>query len=322
MCLTQDEFWEKKVTELNVPVTWIGNWRSKLARVVALVKVLRRNPPDVLQSQHFYTNLYVAAAARMLGISEIAALRNDGISEVQANGALLGRLSLRVPRMLVANSQAAIRNAIALGVPNLRLHLLANVVDTAQFKPALREPKPAVTLVTAGRLVEQKRIDRFLRIVMNIKQHSQFPIKAIIVGDGPLRSQLERQAAQMNLLPQVVEFRGTTKDMVGIYKEADIFVLTSDFEGTPNVVLEAMSCGLPVVATQVGGVSEIIMPDETGSLADAGDEVQLTNNLLNLVQHAERRIEMGVNARNYILANHSPMRLPSRLAEIYEVALS
>lgn len=322
MCLTRAEFWEKKVTELKVPVTWIGNHSSKLARVVALIKALRRNPPDVLQSQHFYTNLYVAAAARALGIHEIAALRNDGISEMRANGPLLGRLSLRLPRVLVANSRTAIRNAIALGVPNERLHFLPNVVDTLQFKPEVREPKPTVTLVTAGRLVEQKRIDRFLRLVMNIKRYSQFPIKAIVVGNGPLRGELELQAAQMNLLPEVVEFRGAIADMASVYREADLFVLTSDWEGTPNVVLEAMSCGLPVVATRAGGMAEIIQPGETGDLADVGDEKQMISIMLNLVNNLEQRMYLGSNARNYILANHCPTRLPSRLAEIYEVALS
>lgn len=322
MCLTRDEFWEKKVTELKVPVTWIGNHQSKLARVVALVKALRRNPPDILQSQHFYTNLYVAAAARALGIREIAALRNDGISEMRANGPVLGRLSLRVPRLLVANSRAAIRNAIALGVPDARLHFLPNVVDTLQFKPEPREPKRTVTLITAGRLVEQKRLDRFLRIVMNISRHSQFPIKAIIVGKGPLQSQLEMQAAQMNLLPDVVEFRGAIDDMASVYQEADLFVLTSDWEGTPNVVLEAMSCGLPVVATRAGGIAEIIHHGETGDLVDVGDEDAIAKYLNILIGNRELRLQRGIRAREYIESNHSPQRLPTLLAEIYQMAVS
>src|SRR5262245_34162836 len=93
VCLTQNEFWEKSVKDLNLPITWIGHIKSKSSRVLALIKALRNARPDVIQSQHFYTNLYAATAARILGTREIAALRNDCVSEVRANGRLLGGLS-------------------------------------------------------------------------------------------------------------------------------------------------------------------------------------------------------------------------------------
>lgn len=320
--LTRDEFWEKQIRNLSIPVTWIGAWPSRLARLVALVNALRKDPPDVVQSQHFYTNLYATAAARWLGLREIAALRNDGISEVQANGRLLGRLSLRVPRMLVANSRAAMRNALAMGVPDWRLHLLPNVVDTDQFKPEPRAPEPVTTLLAAGRLVEQKRMDRFLRVVNELRRQTRLPVKALIVGEGPLQSRLQKQAAEMGLLPDVLEFRGGVAEMASVYREADVLVLTSDWEGTPNVMLEAMACGLPVVATRVGGVADIIRSGETGRLVATDDEPAMTRALLELVAEPRLRARLGTNARVYVQSNHSPQRLPLRLAEIYEVALS
>jgi glycosyltransferase involved in cell wall biosynthesis len=322
MCLTRHEFWEKAVGDLNIPITWIGKRQSKYSRVVALVRALRKEPPDVIQSQHFYTNLYAAGAARALGIREIAALRNDCFSEVRANGPVLGRLSLRLPRMLVANSQAAIRTAVTMGVPDARLCLLPNVVDTVLFKPVARDRRDSITLITAGRLVEQKRPDRFLRLLRNLRQHSRTPVKGLVVGDGPLRGELERTAAEMGLLPDVVEFRGVEEDMASAYRNADLLILTSDWEGTPNVVLEAMASGLPVVATSVGGIGEIIKSGETGELTVAGDDAEVMRIVLGLINDSGLRTRLGSSARTFIEANHSLQRLPHRLAAIYEASLS
>jgi glycosyltransferase involved in cell wall biosynthesis len=322
LCLTRGEFWEESMRKLGVPITWVGQEGSRLARLGRIVSTIRRNPTDILQSQHFYTNLYAAAAARIVGVSEICAIRNNGISEVRRNGAVLGRLSLRAPRMIVANSRAAIRNAIALGVPANRLHLLPNVVDTDVFKPGHRRADGKIRLIAAGRLTEQKRMDRFLTLLSRLRAQSPVPVSGILVGEGSQRTMLEEQAARLELLPDTVDFRGAVADMVPVYAQGDVFILTSGWEGTPNVVLEAMSSGLPVVATRVGGVPDIIRHGETGLLVDADDDEALANSVLALISSPEERVAMARRARAFVEANHSPHGLPRLLAGIYEAALS
>jgi glycosyltransferase involved in cell wall biosynthesis len=251
-------------------------------------------------------------------------MRSDCISEVQASGALLGRLSLRVPRTIAANSQAAIRNAISLGVPSGRLQLLSNVVDTDRYTPAdARKAGGPVHLIAVGRLDRPKRFDRFLTILARLRTLTATKIKATIVGEGALRAVLERQAGELGLLDGLVEFRGSVSDMAAVYREADILVLTSDYEGTPNVALEAMASGLALVATRVGGVQEFVRHEQTGCLVDAGtDATPLVSQVLRLINDEHMRIEMGHRARAYVFANHSPERLPSALRNVYEVALS
>jgi glycosyltransferase involved in cell wall biosynthesis len=322
LCLTRGEFWEDRIRDLRIPITWVGRQEARFLRFARIIAELRKDLPDVVQSQHFYTNLYVVGAARALGLREIGAVRNDGISEVKATGAVLGRLSLRAPRLLAANSRNAIRNAAALGVPSPRFALLPNIVDTDQFKPGVRSEAGAVRLLAAGRLVEAKRFDRFLSVTAALRRHSSKRIKAIIVGDGPLRSELEMQASALGLWPEAVEFRGLLPDMRAIYREADLFVLTSDWEGTPNVVLEAMASGLPVVATRVGGVPEVVRHGETGFLAEPADETALIRSLLTLVESPERRSEMGDNARRHMVNSFSSSRLPVYLNELYKLALA
>jgi glycosyltransferase involved in cell wall biosynthesis len=321
LCLTRGEYWEHKIRALGVPITWIGQRGARALRLSRIIQTLRQQPSQIVQSQHFYTNLYAATAARVLGLREIGAMRNDAVSEVRANGALLGRLSLRTPRVMAANSQQAIGNAIRMGVSASRLHFLPNVVDTELFKPAPRAASEVVRLITVGRLTEQKRMDRFFSILASLRQKTGKEIKATVVGDGPLRQELEQQAARLGLLPDAIEFRGKVADTSTVYREADIMVLTSDYEGTPNVLLEAMACGLPVVATRVGGVPEIVRQDETGKLVAAGDENAMTEALLMLTNNPSRRRELGARARQFVLNNHSPVILPQRLASLYEAIL-
>ena len=98
LCLTQREFWETRIQDLGVSVTWAGESSSRLMRLRRILSELRQHRPDVLQSQHFYTNLYVALAARALGLREVGAVRNDVFSEIADGGRLLGRFSGRNPR--------------------------------------------------------------------------------------------------------------------------------------------------------------------------------------------------------------------------------
>ena len=103
-------------------------------------------------------------------------------------------------------------------------------------------------------------------ILAQVREKSSSPVKGILVGAGPLREPLERQAAGLGFSPETLEFRGEVHDLTPVYREADILALTSDWEGTPNVVLEAMASGLAVVATKAGGISDIVQHGKTGFL--------------------------------------------------------
>lgn len=320
-CLTSGEFWEEPLRDLGIRITWIGQHQSRLWRLARLIDELRRDRPAIIQSQHFYTNLYVSAAARVFGLREVGALRNDCLSEVQSIGQTMGNLSLRLPRFIAANSQTAVSRATELGVSNDRLHLIGNVVDTAHFMPVSRAANEPVRIAAIGRLVRQKRFDRLLSVLAQLRAQSPHPFRVVIAGDGPLRERLEKQSAELNL-QNTVRFIGAVADSREIYREAEIVVLTSDWEGTPNVVLEAMASGLPVVATKVGDLPNFVDEGETGYLARTEDEQKLVAALLKLLHNPNLREALGRRAREQIVARHSPQQLPQRLQNLYEAVLA
>jgi glycosyltransferase involved in cell wall biosynthesis len=201
---------------------------------------------------------------------------------------------------------------------------LPNVVDTEWFKPSDRSPEEPFTLIAVGRLGRPKRLDRFISILHRLRNNFGLNVRGWIIGSGrqdeDLRVELESQARRLGLLPDIVQFGGTVSDMRSVYHKAATCVLTSDFEGTPNVLLEAMASGLPVVATQVGGVPEIVQHGRTGFLAEPDDLDGLVAPLVELVKNSELRMDMGRRARAFVEENHSLQRLAAYLSRLYELA--
>ena len=128
-------------------------------------------------------------------------------------------------------------------------------------------------LVAAGRLAQIKRIDRLLRVFAAV--HAAHPeTRLCIVGDGPLRPELEAQAASLGL-GDAVRFAGWSDAMPVWHAASDIVVNSSDSEGTPLVLIEAAASGRPAVATRVGGVPDVVVEGVTGWLVDREDEAAL-----------------------------------------------
>lgn len=323
LCLTKGEPLEAEIRALGIRVTWVGASRWRPIRLYRVIKELRREPAHIVQSAHFYTNLYVAVAARLLGIKSIGAVRNDLTSELKVHG-FMGWAQLHLTRHLITNSELARRRAIDEGIKPEHIDVVPNVVDAngAQGQ-ANGNGNGAMRILFAARLTDQKRPDRFLQALRKIAEsRPDLNFRGIIVGDGPLRPRLEELADSLCLRPKYLEFMGELADLKPAYDKSDLVVLTSDWEGTPNVLLEAMSRGLPVVATNVGGVPELVRNGENGILVDTHDADSVASSLITLIENPQLRISMGASGRQVALEKHSPRRLAERLISVYEKALS
>lgn len=326
LSLDRGEFWEDKIRQLGVPVTCIGDQSSRMKRLVRVFREVRKFSPDFLQSQHFFANSYVGLTGRIRRLKSIGAMRNNGRSELRESGRFGGWLNLHTPVTIAANSRMAIECAVEHGLPASRLHFLPNVVDTDLFQPRAISSENPVTLIAVGRLVKQKRLDRFISILGRLRGEFGLNVKGLIVGPGccneDVRPELESQAGAAGLSSETLELRGAVSDMRPVYRGASVCVLTSDYEGTPNVLLEAMASGLPVVATRVGGVPEIVRHGITGLLFEPGDLEGMIAALVELLRNVELRTKIGNQARDHVKVNHSLERLPVYLSELYESALS
>lgn len=322
LCLTKGEYWERHISNLQIPIHYIGTSRSRLARVLRIYKIVRRIRPHVVQCQHFYTGIYAATAAKCLRIPSIGAIRSNGFGEIQANGPIWSYLSLTLPNWIAANSEEAIRNLCSLGHNSSRFLLLPNVIDTTHFRPAPRSrSENQFVILGVGSLEKVKRFDRFLTIVASLRNRIGITLRVVIAGDGQERREVEILAEKTRKLGIVVELPGRITDPMPLLLQANALLLTSDREGTPNVIMEAMACGLPVVATDVGGVSELITHKVTGFLFQPENHEMALTALGTLRPGSPMAASIANNARQFIERHRSLVCFPSILDQFYRQIL-
>ncbi|MBN1827203.1 MAG: glycosyltransferase [Candidatus Eisenbacteria bacterium] len=188
------------------------------------------------------------------------------------------------------------------GVPEERIVLAANGVDTERFRPSAR--RETGMILTVARLHPVKGLD-FLIDAYEILAGRGIAFRARIVGDGPERGRLERKIRDARLEDRVrLEgslARGEVLEMLG---RAEIFALASHSEGLPMSVLEAMSCALPVVATRITGLPELVEEGETGHLVPPGNAAALADRLERLLADGDLRARMGRAGRERVASEY------------------
>jgi glycosyltransferase involved in cell wall biosynthesis len=325
LSLSQGQPFQREIEDLGVPVEWVGANPSRVARLAAIVAALRRQPADVVQSTHFYTNLYAAVAAAITGARSIGAIRGDVLEALRANSPF-GLAGLFLPNYLVVNSPPARQDAVDRGRSPTHVLLVRNVVDGSRFgfrayRGAAAGPE-GLRLLFIGRLTHEKRADRFLRLVERTsREFAGWNVEARIVGDGPERAVLEDLRSTLQLDPSKVQFMGEMQDMAPLYAWADLLVLTSDHEGSPNVILEAMSCGLPVIATAVGGVPDLLCFGG-GLMARPQSEDALFAVVAKLATDAQLAELLAAAGTRYVARNHSVESLSPQLDTIYRMVVA
>jgi glycosyltransferase involved in cell wall biosynthesis len=181
-----------------------------------------------------------------------------------------------------------------------KMMVVPNGVDEAFFSnPVSREGGDTLRLVSAGNLVPGKGMDVLIRALPYIE--SDKPVQLSVIGEGAARPDLEKSIADLDLAEQVVlEGKLPYRKMPGRLRQADIFVFASHSEGRPNAVLEAMASGLPVVASDIDGVNDIVRHEVNGLLFEAGNEQALAEHISTLAGDAGLRQRYGETGRRYI----------------------
>jgi glycosyltransferase involved in cell wall biosynthesis len=260
----------------------------------SLTARLRDLFPNVIIGYNVYPEGFGAlAAGRELGIPVvIGALGSDVLAD---HNYLVTRLTARTIRnaSLVLTVSDQLRNAaIQYGIPSEKCITIRNGCDFSIFKPASREAARlelnvalrAELAVFVGRLVSLKGLREFFEAAALLGA-SRPDLRIVCIGEGPLENELACRAARPDLKDRV-EFIGsaTPVEVARWITASNVLCLPSYSEGCPNVVIEALSCGRPVVASNVGGIPELVDPD-CGILVPPRDANQLSNGILRALDH-------------------------------------
>jgi glycosyltransferase involved in cell wall biosynthesis len=207
-----------------------------------------------------------------------------------------------------------------------RLHVVPNGVDADVFRPrSSSDARSAIgvasgpLLLTVGRLNREKGVDLALCALARLDE----AVKLVIVGDGEARGELEDLAGDLGLGERAIFAGRQSPDRIPLYlAAADVFLFpTQRDEAAPLVLPEAMACGLPVVASSIGGITEVIdRPGENGVLVRPRDVVGLVAEISALVADPARAERMGAAARERVLAEYTIDRMIERTLAVYELA--
>jgi glycosyltransferase involved in cell wall biosynthesis len=194
---------------------------------------------------------------------------------------------------VIVPSQYLARAVAAWGVSDSKIIVVYNTIDATSTVRATIPLSTPVTIVTAGRLIPLKQIDDVIESLADCSEAG-----LVIVGEGPERGRLEHLVRSRQLLNRVYFAGQKTKDeTIALMAACDLFVLNSTHEGFPHVLLEAMSLGLPVVATAVGGTPELVRDGENGFLIAPNANGALSKTLMRLISSSEERHRLAAGAR-------------------------
>jgi glycosyltransferase involved in cell wall biosynthesis len=295
--LNLNDKYYRDIQSLKVPIYGFPAEWSPLSILRAFRVLARQAAPEVIHSYGFHTNFAAYYAARGTRALAIGSLRSDFAAAKKVGGYLRGALNARWPSCHIANSLTVAEAARRYPGPFAprQISVVRNALDLNQFSSSNETPEMRNYVAAVGSLLPVKRWDRLLRAIKETKNRLE-GICFRVAGDGPLRPTLEKQAGDLGISP-AVEFQGAIQDMPTFLRGAKFLVHTSESEGCPNAVMEAMACGLPVVAMEAGDIPYLVEEGKTGFVVRQGDETTFTERIFQLIRDNELCFRMGRAAR-------------------------
>ncbi len=321
-------YWNR-LRDAGIAVHSLSPHKHLPAYLATLPTLILSTRPDILHCHLIPSNIIAKPLGSLLGVPLV--INHDHTNDPHRidNKLLLAldKSTNRFARHIIAVA-AACRDFLIRheSIPPEKITLVPNAIDLRRFSPAttsraesrtaLDLPPDTPVIAGVGRLNPQKNFSLFLKIAAAVS--SKFPeTRFLLAGEGPEESLLREQAARLGIAEKVI-FAGYIPDTRLVYAAADILLMPSRFEGLPMTLLEAMAMGLPVVASNLDGIAEVVTDSCEGFLAPPGEASFFANHITNLLSNPELASTLSRNARTKIEQNHSVEKMTSAVEAIYD----
>lgn len=308
------------------------HWRKDMVTIGKLLKLMRRYRPHIVHTHTAKAGLVGRIAARLAGVP-IVCHTFHGHVLTGYFGPIKTRLFIQLEKFgallsdrIITLTEGLRDEIISLGISRAdHFAVIPLGFDLSpfarqsrghgEFKRELGIPDQERLVGAVGRLTKIKNLPLLLNAVQRIHQIDPH-LHLALIGDGELRQELEDYVRYLGILP-VVHFTGWRRDLPFIYSDLDAVVISSDNEGTPVSLIEAMAANCPVVATSVGGVGDLIADGQTGRLVPPGEVESLAQSILRTFQEPQKTMTMARKAQESILARYHLDRLIKDVDDLY-----
>jgi glycosyltransferase involved in cell wall biosynthesis len=320
---------ETKLRESGVTVIVIDESKNSfLTILITLLQLLSRIRPDVVHTHRKKENVLGSVASLIVGATSVRTVHGEPefiVSIRQLRKKLYSLTDYFCGRYLqkavIAVSQD-LKEKLHRMFPADRITVVTNAIDSeevlrrAQDHTAFTSEESVVKVGIVGRLVPVKRMDLFVTIAGEL--HSRFPGKFHfqILGDGPLMSDLKSQVHN-NGLEKQIELLGFRENALPYIMSMDLLIITSEHEGLPMTLLEAMCLGVPVVARAVGGIPAVLCDGEFGLLVHSDDALEFANVISKYLVEQKHFLARAYKAKQHVELNYSTSRTTSEYVKLY-----
>jgi L-malate glycosyltransferase len=288
---------------------------ATVARVASFVRWCRARRIAIVQTCDLYANTFALPAAMVAGVRVRIGSRRELSPDKTPAQLALQRHAYRCAHRIIANSRAAAQQLESEGLPPGIVQVIPNGIRADQYNARTFAGRPVRTILTVANLRPEKAHEVLLAAVARLRpRHPQ--LQFLIAGDGPRAAELEALSARLGVQAQVT-FLGHREDVPALLARADAFVLPSRSEAFPNGAMEAMAAGLPVVASRVGGLLDLIDDGRTGVLVTPDDPAALTAAVESLVLSPARAEAIGAAARDEVIRRYSFERMVGEFEDLY-----
>lgn len=287
-----------------------------------LARLVRERSYDIVHAHSSHAHTFAAVAARLSGRAKsVVSKRLDR----PPRGSWLNRKKYELADMFVPVSKVVGDVLVEYGIPEDKVRLVYDCIrpDLLDVSPVDRAElgvtEDEILLFSAGALVDQKDFPNLFRAMPWFVD--EFPnVRIMIAGDGGDRALLQKMVDDAGYAG-IVTFLGQRSDVAALMRAADLYVSSSHTEGLGTSVLESLACELPIVATDAGGVREMVLDGKTGYLVPKRDPEALGKAIARSLRDPDRRREMSVNGLAHINAHFLPKHMTEGFIEVYESLL-
>lgn len=314
--------------QAGIPVTVLDKaWKFDPAAFWRLRRHIARLKPDLVHTWLFTANAYGRVAARAAGVHHLVASERCADHWKAWHHLAIDRRLARHTDAIVVNSRGVSEFYSEHGLPVDKLRLIYNGIAPAAPSGVTREQllselklPPGTRLIGAvGRLWPQKRL-KDLIWAADLLQAIRDDVRLLVIGDGPQRKALERYSRLCHVADKVL-FLGMRHDVPRLMPHFDLLWLASGYEGLPNVVMEAMACGVPVVASDIWGNRELVVHGATGYLVPIGDRANFGRYANKILDDSALAARLGTAARERMAREFTIEAMVERHAALYREIL-